>query len=215
MTPPVEINEQKPVYTSNVKVGASASYNKLGNDAFVLFGTKAEGQLEYKEFFAGADVTFGSGVSVGAEVGKNFDIGNHFGVEVSADANYTKKLFGKNNKIYIYNYSQAGQIDKSVAEKWKPGITTAGLKVLGEFKPTKWFTLGMGVSGQYAKNDAKNLSLTTELETTEIVTTEIKRSKEGIYVSPELKAEWRPNEHISFNGEVNRFGGEVSFGYNF
>ena len=75
------------------------------------------------------------------------------------------------------------------------------------------FTFGAGVSGQYARNNAKDISLTTTAtdgQNTKSLTQEFKLHKEGFVLSPELKATWHANKNISVGANVNLFGGGIT-----
>ncbi|MBR2431166.1 hypothetical protein IKB17_06880 [bacterium] len=78
------------------------------------------------------------------------------------------------------------------------------------------FTFGAGVSGQYVRNNAKDISLTTTITTdglTKSLTQEFKPHKESFVLSPELKATWNANKNISVEANVNAFGGGITASY--
>lgn len=219
MTPPIEGKRQTPVLTGNV--GLNASVKNFGCDRILLFGSTAEGRIQHKGYYAEAGVTAGTGLSVNAEIGKEFDINKNWGLELSANANHTRSLLGtKNESMIIHNIGINGEChEESANADWTPGVTIAGVKAMANYTTDNGkFTFGAGVSGQYARNNAKNLSLTstaTDGQTTEHVTSVINKRKEGFVVSPELKATWNANRHISVEANGNAFGGGVTARYTF
>lgn len=219
MTPPIEGKRQTPVLTGNV--GLNASVKNFGCDRILLFGSTAEGRIQHKGYYAEAGVTAGTGLSVNAEIGKEFDINKNWGLELSANANHTRSLLGtKNESMIIHNIGINGEChEESANADWTPGVTIAGVKAMANYTTDNGkFTFGAGVSGQYARNNAKNLSLTstaTDGQTTQSMTTVINNRKEGFVVSPELKATWNANRHISVEANGNAFGGGVTARYTF
>ena len=73
MTTPINEKVQTPVVTTG-SVGLNASFKEYGADRILLFGPTVEGKVEHKDFYASAGVTAGTGLSVGAEVGKEFEV---------------------------------------------------------------------------------------------------------------------------------------------
>ena len=219
MTPPINEKKQAPVLTGNV--GLNASYKHYDTDRILLFGPTAEGRVQYKGFYTRAGVTAGTGLSADVEIGKEFDINKNWGLDLSANANYTRSLLKGNNQVSIIQKVQVNDIVEEGREfaEWKPAITTAGLKVMANYTTNNGkFAFGAGVSGQYARNNAKDISLTTTAtdgQITESLTHEFKHHKEGFVLSPELKATWNANKNISVGANVNVFGGGITASYTF
>lgn len=228
MTPPINAKVQTPVVTTG-SVGLNASFKEYGADRIVLFGPTVEGKVEHKDFYASAGVTAGTGLSVGAEVGKEFDINKNWGLNLSANANHTRALLGENKTSIIMAHNlqvnrndiaNNTSVETRGSAQWKPAITTAGVKAMANYTTDNGkFTFGAGLSGQYAKNNAKDISLTATVkdnnQAINTATSAIKRREEGFVLSPELKAGWNANKHISFEANVNGFGGGVTAKYTF
>jgi hypothetical protein len=219
MTPPINEKKQAPVLTGNV--GLKASYKHYDTDRILLFGPTAEGRVQHKGFYAGAGVTAGTGLSADVEIGKEFDINKNWGLDLSANANYTRSLLKGNNQVSITQKVQVNDIVEEGREfaEWKPAITTAGLKVMTNYTTNNGkFTFGAGVSGQYARNNTKDISLTTTAtdgQYTGSLTQWVNHHKEGVVLSPELKATWNANKNISVGANVNAFGGGITASYTF
>ena len=213
MTPPINEKKQAPVLTGNV--GLNASYKHYGTDRILLFGPTAEGRVQHKGFYAGAGVTAGTGLSADVEIGKEFDINKNWSFDLSANANYSRSLLKDNNQVK-FQVNGIVEEGREFAE-WKPAITTAGLKVMANYTTDNGkFTFCAGVSGQYARNNAKDISLTTTVtdgQITKSLTQEFKPHKEGFVLSPELKATWNANKNISVGANVNAFGGGITASY--
>ncbi len=211
--------KQAPVLTGNV--GLNASYKHYGTDRILLFGPTAEGKVQHKGFYAGAGVTAGTGLSADVEIGKEFDINKNWGLDLSANANYTRSLLKGNNQVSIIQKVQVNDIVEEGREfaEWKPAVTTAGLKVMANYTTNNGkFTFGAGVSGQYARNNAKDISLTTTAtdgQITKSLTQVFKPHKEGCVLSPELKATWNANKNISVEANANILGGGITARYTF
>ena len=213
MTPPINEKKQAPVLTGSV--GLNASYKHYGTDSILLFGPTAEGRVQHKGFYAGAGVTAGTGLSADVEIGKEFDINKNWGLDLSANANYTRSLMKDNNKSHIsISQSINGVVDKRQEfAEWKPEVTTAGLKAMANYTTNNGkFTFGAGISGQYARNNGKDISLAT---TEPKMAAELKCFKEGVVVSPELEATWNANKKISLQANANVFGGGITASYKF
>lgn len=214
MTPPIEGKRQTPILTGNV--GLNASYKGFGSDRIILFGPTAEGRIEHKGYYAEAGVTAGTGLSLDAEIGKEFDINKNWGLNLSANANHTRSLLSETNEagINVKVYDNGTLLTEcSDYAKWKPGFTTAGVKAMANYTTdNRKFTVGAGVSAQYATNNAKDVSVTLkEYDFHQ----EIKNKKVDFVVSPEFKASWNANRHISIEANGNAFGGGVTARYTF
>lgn len=219
MTPPIDGQKQTPVLTGNV--GLNASYKHYGTDRIVILGPTAEARVQYNGFYAGAGVTAGTGLSADVEIGKEFDINKNWGLDLSANANYSRSLLEGNNQANIILNVQCNDIVKDgfVSAEWKPAVTTAGLKVMANYTTNnEKFTFGAGVSGQYVTNNAKDISLTTTVtdgQHSESLTHEFNYHEEGFVLSPELKAIWNANKNVSVGANVNLFGGGITASYKF
>ena len=219
MTPPIDGSKTTPVFSGGI--GLNAAYKQLGVDKILVFGPTANGRVEHNGWHAGASATLGTAYSAEVEVGKEFDINKNWGLDLSAHAGHVGTLCqGKNSSTIEHYVNNNGKVDVETATaEWKPKVTTAGVKAMANYTTNNGkFTFGAGVSGQYATNNAKNVSLTTPYMDDQVpksTTTNIINHKEGLVFSPEIKASYNAGKHISLEANGNFFGGGLTARYTF
>lgn len=219
MTEPIITAQPKEQPKVTYNAGLQAGYKQYGVDEIPLFGATAGAKVEYKGFHAGAELTAGTALSGNIEVGKEFDINKNWGLDLSANANHTVSMLGK-NKIHIEQNIQGVEDAPYAHAEWRPGISTAGVKAMANYTSNNGkFNFGVGVSGQYVTNNAADASLSTRYETepgvTQIQTDAIKSHKAGVVVSPELQVGYKINDKFALGLNANALGGTAGISYTF
>lgn len=219
MTQPIITAQPKEQPKVTYNAGLQAGVKAYGVDKIPLLGANAGANVEYKGFHAGAELTAGTALSLNTEIGKEFDINKNCGLDLSANASHTMSTLGKSQTKITPQIDGIEDLPSTKAE-WRPGVTTTGVKAMGKFTSNNGrLNFGVGVSGQYVKNNASDALLSTCFEAapgvTRIRTNAIKSHKEGVVVSPEFQAGYKINEKLSLGLNANVLGGSAGISYTF
>lgn len=201
--------EQKPKF--NTSVGLQAGYKQLGIDKILIFGPRGEVGFEHNGWHGKAGIGVGTALATDIEVGKNFNFNKTLGVDISANASNTCFLAAKGSSEIVHDYQ--GTIYSDV-ENWKPNITEAGAKAMLNYTPTEKVKLGVGVSGQYVRNNAPNHSYTSQHEGA-IASTTHHLHKNEFKVSPELSLGFKASKNVAIGVDANLRGGNATVKYTF
>lgn len=219
MTQPIVNTQPKEQPRVTYNAGLQAGVKEYGADKIALFGATGGAKVEYKGFHAGADVSVGTALGANLEVGKEFDINKNWGLDLSANASHTVSMLGK-SQIHIKHDIQGVENTPYAHAEWRPGVTSAGVKAMANYTSNNGkFNFGVGVSGQYVKNNAADALLSTRYETepgvTQIRTNAIKAHKEGVVVSPEVQFGYKINDKLALGLNADALGGSAGISYTF
>ena len=258
MTPPITSNEtkvnpfkkafteplkpQKGPVKFSVSNSFKAGYTQYGGDQVSLLGFNPEAKVEYKGWYAGAEIAAGTAVSGKVELGKEIEFNKNWGMDVSAYASHDLNFMrGRNLTIsggnVVLNLAVDGEryrndinLNDININLNSQGVVRTGLKAMGKYTTNDGkFTIGAGLSGQYAMNNSKDVLVkgtTIHTGTIEVMGKEYKVDnitipdqqinlhKQGFVLSPEVSAEYRFNDRIALEANGNFFGGEIKVKHN-
>ena len=258
MTPPITSNEtkvnpfkkafteplkpQKGPVKFSVSNSLKAGYTQYGGDQVSLLGFNPEAKVEYKGWYAGAEIAAGTAVSGKVELGKEIEFNKNWGMDVSAYASHDLSFMRRRNlTISMENVNQEFVVDSEKIRSdikfediilgipTPQGVVRTGLKAMGKYTTNNGkFTIGAGLSGQYAMNNSKDVIVKGNTIRTEvnimgkeykmtditIPDKQLNLHKQGFVLSPEVSAEYRFNDRIALEANGNFFGGEIKVKHN-
>jgi hypothetical protein len=136
---------------------------------------------EIGNFFTKAEIGVGTSATVKAAMGYEVPIGEHFGLELSADACAAQSLIGKDveitndvvapNTVVIndtfYNLENMHALvehNECSVVKYKESYMGAGVNLMAKWHPVKEFTLGVGVRASRVSANTAGVSFNQEIE---------------------------------------------------
>ena len=217
-----------------------AGYTQYHGDQVSLLGINPEAKVEYKGWYAGAEVAAGTALSGKVELGKEIEFNKNWGMDVSAfashDVNFihNRETVIKHSPIDLsYNLNGENHLGSinldDITVKSKPqGVFKTGIKAMANYTTNDGkFTIGAGLSGQYAANNTPNIILNGgllnfeyrkdgQVYKNEITLPDLKVDlhKQDFVLTPELSAEYRFNDRIALEPSGNFFGGEIKVKHN-
>ncbi len=192
--------------------GLQAGYKKLGDDQILVFGPRAEVGFERNGWHGKAGLGIGTALATDLEVGKEFKFNKTLGLDLTANASNTCSVAFGDNKI-THGYGTPEGV-KEYSKKWNSNITEAGARAMMNITPNEKVKIGVGVSGQYVRNNAPDFysEFTYEGKT---YSNESLLHREGFKVSPELALDWQAGKNISIGANANLRGGNATVRYIF
>ena len=176
---------------------------------------------------------YGTAFKAKTEVGHEFNIGKNMGLELSANAQYTRSNHHStaDTKITYTNPYECKEYSSTTS--WKDGLRKAGGALALNFKGKKG-NIKAGVEVGAYKNNAPDIQLnvnhqtlveTKNNETQEInkeiynnsTKCDIKQRNSGVYVTPKVSAELNMGKQGNWSlvANADRFGGNAGIKFKF
>jgi len=194
---------------------------RIKSDSHLDAGAVLGGEANYKGTFARAEVGLGTALSGKVELGHTFDIGRNMGLELSAKAQTSRSLIGKNQA-----YVRAEAVDISdtmqlrdgaeAGEDWSSGVKRLGAAAKLTFGSKK-VKFGVGFESGIAKGSAPDTNLNVEAHANNNhASAEMSiRNKTEYYGTPTVSADIKLGKKLSFNANADLNQGHIGVRYNF
>ena len=182
------------------------------------------GQISKSGTFAKAEVGYGTAFKARAEVGHEFNIGKNMGLELSANAAYTKAT-EKSSYNATTTFTADNQVQTmSMINKWYDGFQKAGGALMMTFNGKRGNVKAGVEVGSYS-NKAPNIATDYHAAVmddrgnsgTLIYHDEYKGHRNGAYVTPRVSAELNLGQkgNWSFVANADKFGGNAGVRFTF
>ena len=198
-----------------------AGYTQYHGDQVSLLGINPEAKVEYKGWYAGAEVAAGTALSGKVELGKEIEFNKNWGMDVSAFASHdvnlvhSEAMIGKTSNITTQKYLSDFNLDDISVKMNIPGVFRTGIKAMANYTTNDGkFTIGAGLSGQHAAKNSIDVKNEGSIVTDPVQLLENTFQKHGYVLTPELSAEYRFNDRIALEANGNFFGGEIKVKHN-
>ena len=218
---------------ANAYVQVEGGVNNYTNAQQANLGAALGGEISKGGTFAKAEVGYGTAFKAKTEVGHEFNIGKNMGLELSANAQYTRSNHHSTADTKITYMNPYESKEYSSTTSWKDGLRKAGGALALNFKGKKG-NIKAGVEVGAYKNNAPDIQLnvnyqtlveTKNNETQEInkeiynnsTKCDIKQRNSGVYVTPKVSAELNMGKQGNWSlvANADRFGGNAGIKFKF
>lgn len=178
------------------------------NDPVIVFGPRVEGGFQRGGWHGNVGLGVGTAVTADAEIGYEFNFNKTFGLDLTANASNTTSLLGKNRSTIIAykDDSTPTPIPISDSKTWRSNITEAGAKAMLNINPNDRVQIGVGVSGQYVRNNAPDHTFAGVTQALH---------KKDFKFSPEFALDIKAGKNVTIGAEANSRGGNATVAWNF